>query len=144
MGGGRGASVELWLCDASGRLFRGGLIDLCGIGGRADVGGSAAGRESTGRAVVIEVDMAAVKAEVQLVPIRMCLPSIEVADARPGQNCAAKTVVLPIDYESPAYMCRLSQVKSRAFTLRGSSPPDAMQPGHCRSEPARFRRAVFA
>lgn len=85
-GGGTGASLEVWLCDATGKLFRGGLIDFCGIGGRADVGGSAAGRESTGRAVAIEVDMTAATAGVQRVQVRWCLPSIEAADALQGQR----------------------------------------------------------
>lgn len=82
LGGGREASIVFSLYDATGRLFRGGLIDLCGVGGKADVGGSAAGREMTGRVVAIEVDMVVVEAEFQAVLLRMCLPSIEAATAR--------------------------------------------------------------
>jgi hypothetical protein len=97
LGGGRGASIEVWLGDATCRLLRGGLIDFRGTGGKGDVGGSAAGREMTGRVVAIEVDMANVEAEVQADVVRMCLPSIEAVNARQGLNCTVKTVVLQAD-----------------------------------------------
>jgi hypothetical protein len=113
MGGGRGASLEVWVCDATGKLFRGGLIDFWGIGGRAEVGGSAVGRESTGRAVAIEVDMAALTANVQPVPVRMRLPSTEDCERAPSTEYGGvKSVILQVDRRFPAYMCWLTQVKS--------------------------------
>jgi hypothetical protein len=113
MGGGRGASLEVWVCDATGKLFRGGLIDFWGIGGRAEVGGSAVGRESTGRAVAVEVDMAALTANVQPVPVRMRLPSTEDCEHAPSTEYGGVTsVILQVDRRFPAYMWWLTQVKS--------------------------------
>ena len=113
MGGGRGASLEVWVCDATGKLFRGGLIDFWGIGGRAEVGGSAVGRESTGRVVAMEVDMTALTANVQPVPVRMRLPSTEKCERAPStENSGVKSVVLQVNCRFPAYMCWLTQVKS--------------------------------
>jgi hypothetical protein len=95
------------------------------MGGKALVGGSAAGRESTGRVVAIEVDMTVVTAEAQPVQVTMCLPSMEVAREIQRSGCGeVKTVVLNTGYQSCAYMYCLWQRKARAFSLGREEPQD--------------------
>jgi hypothetical protein len=110
------------------------------MGGRALVGGSAAGRESTGRVVAIEVDMTVVTAEAQPVQVTMCLPSMEVAREIQRPGCGeVKTVVLNTGYQSCAYMYCLWQRKSRAFSLVAKSHKTAS----CRTNSPRSRPDVF-
>lgn len=145
LGGGRGVSLELWLCDATGKLFRGVLIDFCGIGGRADVGGSAAGRESTGSVVAIEADMSAVTAKVQPVQLTMCLPSIEDANALRGPK-SSKGKDCSVARRKTFSCMHVSSLAPQvgSICLSSQGPTRCECAAVCRTKPPRSQLGLFA